>query len=75
MSAARLVDEFDHIVPGQRYRVTFTDCCVEGSFVGNFVGWHPSSDYTVEHDRAEFNVGGNDPLLIGGAAVVCERVL
>jgi hypothetical protein len=41
----RLPEDVAQLAPGTRYRITFTDCCVNGSFDGVFqhVEWVPNA--------------------------------
>jgi hypothetical protein len=54
------VTEERKLEPGTKYKVTFSDCCIEGHVVGTFQEWITDEDGDPE--GARFDVGEIGPM-------------
>jgi hypothetical protein len=64
--------QWENLIPGKRYKVTLSDCCIDGHFTSTFVQVVLDEDGTP--DRAVFIDGKVEPGWSFGGAIDFEEV-
>lgn len=49
----------DQMIPGKRYLISLSDCCIRGDLIGTFLRWNEEGG---EKDEAVFDIGTIGPM-------------